>query len=175
MIPGARLHAYLTGFMASGKSTLGADSAALLSIPFVDLDNVVEERSGRTIPDLFAEGEQAFRAIETAALQYVLSELDSPTLIALGGGTWLQQENAALLPKQRVVFLDAPFDLLSQRILTSNRPLGRDVQSLRQLYDLRLPIYRSAGHTLSIGASESRASLAMRLSELVKNCFAQSV
>ena len=63
----------LTGFMGSGKSSVGRELSALLSCPLVDLDSYIEEKEGRTIPEIFAsDGEAAFRAMELSALQSLL-------------------------------------------------------------------------------------------------------
>jgi len=75
----------LVGFMGSGKSTVGALLARELGWRFVDLDRVVEERVGRTIPEIFRdEGEEAFREIEARIASEVLQE--SGLVIASGGG-----------------------------------------------------------------------------------------
>src|ERR1700749_3713805 len=75
----------LTGFMGSGKSTVGPLLAAELGWAFLDLDTEIERRTGLTVPQIFAEqGEAAFRKEETAALAAVLGR--TRTVIALGGG-----------------------------------------------------------------------------------------
>lgn len=76
---------FLTGFMGSGKSTVGRLLARRLRRRFVDLDREIERREGRSIPELFAEGEASFRAAETRALKAVRG----PAVVALGGGALL--------------------------------------------------------------------------------------
>ena len=64
----------LTGFMGCGKSSVGRELSQLLCCPFMDLDQVIEEREGRSIPEIFAsEGEEAFRAMELDALRNIVS------------------------------------------------------------------------------------------------------
>ena len=62
-------HIFLTGFMGAGKSTVGRELAVQLGCPFVDLDGLIEEASGQTIPELFSmHGESFFRQLETKTL-----------------------------------------------------------------------------------------------------------
>jgi shikimate kinase len=64
----------LTGFMGCGKSSVGRRLSQLLCCPFMDLDQVIEERAGRSIPEIFAsEGEEAFRSMELDALRNIVS------------------------------------------------------------------------------------------------------
>ena len=64
----------LTGFMGCGKSSVGRKLSQLLCCPFMDLDQVIEERAGRSIPEIFAsEGEEAFRSMELDALRNIVS------------------------------------------------------------------------------------------------------
>ncbi len=69
----------LTGFMGCGKSSVGRELSTLLGIPVVDLDQYIVERTGKSIPDIFAEsGESGFRDIETAALSELIVPGASP-------------------------------------------------------------------------------------------------
>src|SRR5690606_37635444 len=89
-------HVTLVGFMGCGKSTAGPLVAEYLRVPFVDLDALVEARTAKRIATIFAEeGEPAFRAEESAALQEVLTR--SPHVIATGGGIVTTPANWALL------------------------------------------------------------------------------
>ena len=66
----------LIGFMGCGKSSVGRELARLLCCPFMDLDEVIEERSGRSIPEIFAsDGEAAFRQMEVEALHGILGDM----------------------------------------------------------------------------------------------------
>jgi len=91
---------FLLGFMGAGKTSVGQALARRLGWGFVDLDQQIERRAGRTIAEIFAgSGEDAFRRIETAVLRELLAKLGhgSPLVVALGGGTPVREENAALL------------------------------------------------------------------------------
>lgn len=91
MAGGAR-HVVLVGFMASGKTTLGARVAELLGRPFVDVDDRIEALAGAGIDEVFArQGEARFREFESAALRQVLG--GPPAVIATGGGAPMDDDN----------------------------------------------------------------------------------
>jgi shikimate kinase len=107
----------LTGFMGSGKSTVGRSLAQRLGWRFIDLDSLIEQRDGRAVSRIFAEsGEAAFRTMETEAL---LSSLQEPRLVvALGGGaleTAANRHALATASQTCTVLLTASFDTLYDR------------------------------------------------------------
>ncbi|HET6142933.1 MAG TPA: shikimate kinase [Candidatus Acidoferrales bacterium] len=160
----------LTGFMGSGKSTIGRLLAAQLAWRFIDLDAEIERESGISISQIFLQkGEAAFRELEHECLTRVLratSARDSQLVLALGGGTFAQPRNAALIrelnARQRsssavVVWLDcATEDLLQRCVLMGDRPLFRDEASFRKLYEERLPYYRQADYRVESGGEPMR-------------------
>lgn len=107
----------LTGFMGSGKTTVGRLLAARLGWRFADLDDSIEELLGRSVPQIFAEqGEAAFRAAELDALRELLA--GSRIVIALGGGapeTPGLRDLLAGAPETAVIYLQGGFDPLYQR------------------------------------------------------------
>ncbi|WP_235011432.1 shikimate kinase [Bryocella elongata] len=109
----------LTGFMGSGKTTIGALLAKHLGWTFLDLDHEIERRTGQTVPGLFAQhGESHFRRLESSALASVLGRRH--VVIALGGGVPEELGNRLLLeqtPRTAVVYLEAPFEELLERCL----------------------------------------------------------
>jgi shikimate kinase len=139
---------FLVGFMASGKSKVGQELARRLNWDFVDLDTRIESRERQTIPEIFREvGETGFRLAETNALCDLLTE--SPPhnrVIALGGGTFVQERNRELICRWPSVFLEAPASELWQRSLADGieRPLRGDAKQFASLYAERLPFYRQA-------------------------------
>jgi shikimate kinase len=116
----------LTGFMATGKTTVGKLLAAKINFTFVDTDEMIRIQQGRTIPDLFQKyGETAFRKMETD----VAGDLAKQTglVISTGGRMMLDPTNVNLLSKRGQVFcLTASPDVILQRLNTdtaNNRPL----------------------------------------------------
>lgn len=135
--------------MGAGKSTIGRALARRLGWTFVDLDRWIEKRERRKIAQIFTnEGEAAFRAIEADMLTTVLAERNSPTVLALGGGAWIQPANAEKLRSAgaRVVFLDASIEQLRRRCGASagKRPLFQDEEQFRSLYTTRRQSYMQA-------------------------------
>ncbi len=155
---------YLTGFMGCGKSTLGPIAANVMGRTFFDLDQEIVARAGRLIPDIFdREGEAGFRAREAEALQEVGT--DAPSVVALGGGAFVQESNARwLLQNGLVVYLRLPTAVLAERLIHSPtpRPLLFDSEGNRLQDDAlrakvhalvaeRQPYYRRAHLTIEVG------------------------
>ena len=160
------------GFMGAGKSTVGRMLAQRLGWPFTDLDNVVEAREQRSVAEIFRDaGEPAFRQAEQAALRDLLSPLPlTPLILALGGGAFVQPENASLLRQAGlpVVFLDASVEELRQRcaLQGNERPLFRDENQFRQLYEVRRSCYVKADirvETTGLTVEEAASEVARRL------------
>lgn len=140
----------LVGFMGAGKTTVGRILAQLLEWSFVDIDERIARQQSRSVAELFQQsGEAVFRGLEQAALREVLLEFeDQPFVLSIGGGAFLQVESARALRSKHllIVFLDAPADELYQRCVQENarRPLLRDPNHFRQLYDRRRSTYMEA-------------------------------
>src|SRR6266851_2472704 len=155
----------LTGFMGSGKSTVGRMLAAQLAWHFADLDAEIERESSLSISQIFTQkGEVVFREIENECLARILgsaSERNTRLVLALGGGTFTQPRNAALVRDfgaplrgagSVVIWLDCSAeDLLQRCVLMGDRPLFRDEASFRKLYEERLPYYRQADYRVDSG------------------------
>jgi shikimate kinase len=138
----------LTGFMGSGKSTVGPLVAGKLGWRFVDADDVIEAEAGCTIAELFArQGEAVFRARESAVIAR-LSAGDG-LVLALGGGAI---ENAATrelvlkAPGTLLVHLEVALETTLKRCAGTegSRPILADRANLEQRYARRLPLYRTA-------------------------------
>ncbi len=121
---------FLIGFMGSGKTHWGKQLAALLKIPFMDLDEKIESTTGKTITQVFAEsGEEFFRVTERDLLEQVIDENNSMVL-SVGGGTPCFFNNISTMKKKGiVVWLNTHVDVLLQRLLQGRkeRPLIRDI------------------------------------------------
>jgi shikimate kinase len=156
----------LVGFMGVGKTSVGTELARLLGRYFVDTDPMVERRAGRTIPELFAQGEPVFRALEREAVAAAMAQ--PPCVIALGGGAFAQPDNAALLLERTlVVHLYTPWQVLRGHLgeLAEDRPLVRDrpVWQVQDLFLARMAAYRAAHVRLNLprhSVAEAAATLA---------------
>ena len=141
---------FLVGFMGAGKTSVGRALSRRLGWRFEDLDDRIQTREGRTIPEIFqTSGETGFRQAERAALAELLQQQSgAPVIAALGGGAFVQAEIAALLAEAEAttVFLDASPDELWRRCGTDVvvRPLRREEAEFRRLYDVRRPRYLQA-------------------------------
>ena len=134
--------------MGCGKSKVAREVADRLKVAMVDLDERITERTGRSPAQLIVDdGEPAFRSVETATLNDVL-QAGETTVIALGGGAWIQEANRALIDQFGClsIWLDTPFDVCWARIENSDeiRPLGRTRDQALMLYERRRPIYQLA-------------------------------
>ena len=138
---------FLVGFMGAGKSSVGRALSLRLGWSFEDLDDRIQAREGRSIGQIFREsGETGFRRVEADALRGLLGEpVSSPRVVGLGGGAFVQAENAALLAQTQapIFFLDASVDELFRRCQQEKveRPLRQDRERFRQLYEGRRPRY----------------------------------
>jgi len=153
---------FLVGFMGAGKSSVGQSLGRRLNWIFEDLDDRIVRREGRSVVEIFRDsGESGFRRAEQAALKQVLEELRGGVarVIALGGGAFVQEANAALLNASGVptVFLDAPVEELWRRCRTqaseagTERPLLRSIEQFHQLYQSRRKGYLKAGLKIETG------------------------
>ena len=143
----------LTGFMGSGKSTVGRAVAERLGRWFVDTDAVIEQQSGVSIAALFAgQGEAAFRRLERDVCRSLAAEQN--LVIATGGGALLDAENRAALQASGVLIcLDASVDTLLQRLADAeDRPLLAGVDRRERIAALlaqRVPSYAAIPHHIS--------------------------
>ncbi len=158
--------------MFSGKSTVGPLLSEKLGWHFLDLDQVIEEHSQRTISDLFKiQGEAGFRKLETELLKQSLTKSDQ--VIATGGGIILSEANRTLMQESgTVVFLNADLETLLQRAEQSqnrNRPLlnnGDPRSRLTRLFHQRLPFYEKTAHCVVKTEGKSPIQLA---DEIIQN------
>ena len=133
----------LIGMMGSGKTTVGGLLAKRFRRPFVDTDALIEQREGRSIPDIFTQdGENAFRALELRLSRELSGQ--SGLVVACGGGLPLQEEAITALKQNGLVFwLDRDPAETYDRLNVSGRPLARSGREdfIRRYRD-RVPIYR---------------------------------
>lgn len=165
------MHVFLTGFMGVGKSTIGRCLAAALELPFVDLDQRIEDHTGESIAGIFEQrGEAAFRRIEAEALNRVVH--GPPAVIATGGGTVTVEQNRVLMESHGVsVWIDLPFPSIARRVVDgerAERPLFDSPGQAEALYEARLPAYRACNHRITVGAEDSPDEIAARIERLLQ-------
>ncbi len=142
----------LAGFMGTGKSVVGQQLSQRLGLKLVELDELIEQATGRSIPDIFAEeGEGAFRDYESQALGQAAAQ--TSVVISTGGGVLIREDNLKTLRKAGPIFcLQASADTLYQRTRRSDyRPLlqGDDPRAaLEQLLQERQPVYARADYAV---------------------------
>ncbi|HUS19171.1 MAG TPA: shikimate kinase [Terriglobales bacterium] len=165
----------LTGFMGSGKTSVGQELAQQLGCDFIDLDRMIEARAGKSVAGIFAQqGEEFFRRAEREALAEVLSTRRRPLVLSPGGGAWLQPGIAEQLAKAGAItiFLDAPAEELHQRCVNSldagHRPLLKDLSSFKKLYADRLPVYRRSQRRVDTSGRSVR-DIATGIAEIIRD------
>jgi len=138
-------HPVLIGLMGCGKSSIGRRLSKKLKMPLVDLDDVIVEQAGMSIPEIFAKhGEEHFRDLESVALANYIGQR---VVLASGGGVVMRDINRKILKSHPpVIWLKAPPEFIAARIAGDpNRPLiaGQDaLQRLTELADIRYPLYK---------------------------------
>ena len=144
----------LVGFMGAGKTTVGQLLAESLALPFVDSDHIIEQRSGRSVPQIFAEdGEPAFRALEH---EVIVGLLDGPDLIlAVGGGAAEHPGTRERLATAQVVYLEVGYAEAMLRVGGDEyRPMLHR-PGLDTVYRRRLGVYREVA-TLTVATDGRR-------------------
>ena len=137
-------HLALVGFMGAGKSTLGRQVAERLGRTFVDADAELENMTGRSIPNLFEEGEAFFRTQE-AKVTVERLHTSPPAVLALGGGALgSAQVRDALRERAFTVHVEVEPGEAWRRVRESGRPLAQDELDFRALYTKRAPVYAEA-------------------------------
>ncbi len=129
------------GFMGAGKSTAANAIARLTGRRPVDVDQVIEQRVGKTIEQMFAQdGEARFRAAE---VQITLEQLDDPSapVLALGGGAIESPAVRAALAEHTVLWIDVDLETAWRRVQNSGRPLAADRAEFERRYARREPLY----------------------------------
>jgi len=149
---------FLIGMPYVGKSHWGKLLAGHYNVPFTDLDDLIEQTAGRTIPDIFSQsGEDTFRALEHQCLNNLLTTETTPQIVACGGGTPCFFNNMDIMKQHgTVVWLNAsiPYLLKNAASDTAARPLiapNEDPETrLEQLLHTRKEYYSRAHHILQV-------------------------
>ena len=158
----------LCGFMGSGKTVVGKELAKILGVKFVDTDELIEKEQGVAIKAIFAtHGEDYFRDLEYEMFRKV-AEMNG-VVVSTGGGAMTFKRNVdAIKEGSKVVFLDASFDVICDRIGDSTtRPLFQDKEKAKKLYDERKDKYLSATDYVINGDMGARKT-AMQIAEIFR-------
>lgn len=160
------MRVFLTGFMGSGKSTVGGLLAERAGAAFVDLDRAIEEATGQSVPGLFEDlGEAGFRRLEASALRAVATFEE--VVVATGGGVPVDVENRRWMRQAgTVVWLDVPEEALMERLAAApggGRPLFAGAEEAAELLERRRPAYEDCDVRLELTGRESPEEIVERL------------
>lgn len=162
---------YLIGLMGAGKTTVGRRLAKLLLLDFIDIDQLVEQRTGVSISHIFEiEGEAGFREREAKLLAEVSTCRQA--VISTGGGIILRTENRLVMRKHgQVVYLRVPFEILWQRLKNcQTRPLLQQPEPKAKLTELMLerePIYAQEADIIVDIGSDAVSKTAKKIYALI--------
>ena len=147
-------HIYLTGFMGTGKSTIGDALARHMGRRLLDTDEMIVSRDGRSIPAIFdEEGEPFFRKLERDVISEI-SAMDEPAVISCGGGVVLSEENVRAMKSSGIVILltASPGEILRRVESDNNRPLlaeKKTISDIEKMLKSRRDAYEGAAdHTI---------------------------
>jgi shikimate kinase/3-dehydroquinate synthase len=141
--------------MGAGKTSLGAEVARRIGLPFRDVDREVEVSLNTSIASAFAaEGEEAFRIREAAKTVQALRD-PLPAVLALGGGAVTREPVRAALREQALtVLVDVDPETAWRRVEGSDRPLAQERAAFLALYDQRAPLYRQVADAIARDADD---------------------
>ena len=157
--------------MGCGKSSVGRELSKLLSWHFMDLDEVIVQREGRSIPEIFAkDGEKEFRRMELEAFKAVTENVEgNRTVLALGGGTVTTPECAEIAHEKTLcIYMRASVQTLKAHLegQTEGRPLlcGQDIEErLERLMSERSHIYEKTAHIVIDTDGKSISEIAQEI------------
>jgi shikimate kinase len=173
------IHIVLVGLPGSGKSTVGKALASRLDRSFQDLDTIIAEEEGMSIPEIFTtHGEGYFREQEALWLRNTLSEKKGIVLATGGGAPCFHENMDLILAESLSVYLEVPFELLAERLFTEGvekRPLLEGINNpkglvhlLEEKFAYRIPFYQKAGLHFRNTADASVEELVGKLQALNK-------
>ncbi|MCT4564415.1 MAG: shikimate kinase [Maledivibacter sp.] len=161
----------LIGMPGSGKTSIGRLVADELSMEFCDIDEYIEKKEGRSIPDIFQnDGEEYFRKLESESVEEVSRYTDS--VISTGGGVIKFHKNMEFLNESGIIiFVNRALDNIISDIQTHGRPLLKDgKERLYKLYNERIDLYKKYCNYEIINDG-SIEDVVERIIEIVKNIY----
>jgi len=137
----------LTGFMGSGKSSIGRILAKKRDSYFLDTDSLIESFENRKISEIFeTDGEEAFREMEKRVFRWIKSNVKN-SIISTGGG--LPMFVPEIQEAGKVIYLEVDFEVIVNRLSKEDfekRPLFQDLKKAKALFDKRDEVYRKLSH-----------------------------
>ncbi|WP_163192685.1 shikimate kinase [Clostridium thermarum] len=132
----------LIGMPGCGKSTIGRKLSARINWNFIDVDILIEERTGKSIPEIFQSGEDYFRDIESNVIEEL--EHKTSTVISTGGGIVKREKNIESLSKHGfIIFINRSPEKILKDIDIASRPLlSTKKENLLKLYAERIDLYK---------------------------------
>lgn len=158
----------LVGLSGSGKSTIGRNLSKQLDVSFIDLDDLIVQNVGASIPDIFLQqGEGRFRELERETVLQL--DLSSPSVLALGGGAWMQDEiRDFLAPIASIIYLVASVESILQRLKDNNaRPLLGDLSKRKEVLEHQLEV-RESVYTQSTITVDANTAVSEVVQEIIQ-------
>jgi len=164
----------LTGFMGSGKTTVGRTLASNIGYEFVDIDEKIEQQERMTIPEIFeTKGEACFRKMESVLLHEIIQK--KKLVIACGGGIISDENNRMILQEKTLCFwLDASVEYCLDTLDISNRPLlqvDNPLVKAKELYESRVEDYALSAHVLMNVEGKTTNEISNKIYEEISECF----
>ena len=161
----------LVGLSGSGKSTIGAALSKQLNFSFIDVDDRIEQSEGISIAEIFAQqGEGRFRELERDTVLQL--DLSSPSVLALGGGAWMQDEIRGFLsPMASIIYLEASVESILQRLENNNlRPLLDDLSKRKEVLEQQLEARKRfyAQSTITVDANADVSEVVQEIIQKLK-------
>ncbi|APF24121.1 shikimate kinase [Clostridium butyricum] len=158
----------IIGMPGSGKTTIGKILGRELDLKFYDMDEYIQERTSKSILELFENGEDYFRNIETDMCRELSKEKN--VLISTGGGVVKKKENIDVLKKDAlIIFLDRPVEKILEDVDVSKRPLLKDgKERVINLYNERYELYKKYADEIVVNDSDM-----IEVIERLKNVITQ--
>lgn len=164
----------LMGYMGCGKSSIGKELSENMQMPYIDLDDFIEEKEGKTVQEIFkTRGELFFRKLETKSLKELLS-LYKNAVVSLGGGTPCYGNNLQIIHQYTAhdFYLKANIDTLTARLLSekSHRPLIKEIKDeeipefIRKHLFERNFYYMKANHMITVD-DKTKTEIALEIQE----------
>lgn len=167
---------FITGFMGSGKTRIGRALAKKLSARFVDLDQIIESQTGKTITEIFSsQGEVAFRETEKKVLTQLVKSSEN-VVVATGGGTACFSGNMEVMNQNgTTVYIKVSPDMLFERLRNEvqHRPLLAAQKDLKEYIAASLAerekFYLKAQHVIQVKETDTVEELCKKILESINN------